>query len=292
MKEQRLLGLLIFLTTFSISAQVKGVVLDSISGKPVAYANIWVENENIGTTSEKNGSFLLDIKEEKNIVFSALGYETKILKSSQIDKVSLIEKIYEMPEIVLEIPQLTKEIEVGDSKKIHHTQLSGDKPWIYGKSFKYEEKFTETPFLKSIIFYTKSNINDAKLKIRVFEMKDSIPADDILYEDIIVTVKKGMKKNKLDVSKYNINFPKDGLLVGLEWLIIDENKYDIVYTIKKQKESFVTYAPSLVINYFDEENSFSYTGGKWLKNFRRKSNDGRDWDNKIMTPAINIVLSN
>jgi hypothetical protein len=284
--------LFLLLTTFSLSAQIKGVVKDSISGKPIAYVNIWIENENIGTTSEKNGSFLLDIKEEKNIVFSALGYETKILKSSQIDKVSLIEKIYEMPEIVLEIPQLTKEIEVGDSKKIHHTQLSGDKPWIYGKSFKYEEKFTETPFLKSIIFYTNSNIKDAKLKIRVFEMKDSIPADDILYEDIIVTVKKGMKKNKLDVSKYNINFPKDGLLVGLEWLIIDENKYDFVYTIKKQKKSFVTYAPSLVINYFDEENSFSYTGGKWVKNFRRKSNDGRDWDNKIMTPAINIVLSN
>ena len=40
----------------------------------------------------------------------------------------------------------------------------------------------------------------AKIKIRIYEVKDSIPTDDILYEDLIVTVKKGMRKNKIDVS--------------------------------------------------------------------------------------------
>ena len=54
--------LFLLLISFSLSAQIKGVVKDSISGKPIAYVNIWVENENIGTTSEENGSFSLDIK--------------------------------------------------------------------------------------------------------------------------------------------------------------------------------------------------------------------------------------
>ena len=67
--------------SFSLSAQIKGVVKDSISGEPIPYVNIWVENETIGTTSELDGSFSLDLKEEKILVFSALGFETKKISS-------------------------------------------------------------------------------------------------------------------------------------------------------------------------------------------------------------------
>lgn len=286
--------LFIFLITFSLSAQIKGVVLDSISGKPIPYANIWVENENIGTTSEENGTFSLNINEEKNIVFSTLGYETKILKSTEIENVFLLEKIYEMPEVVLEVPKLTKEIEIGDSKKIHHSQLSGDKPWIYGKLFKFEDKYSQTPFLKKIVFFSNSKIKNAKLKIRVYNFKDSLPSEDILYEEVIVSVKNGMQKNTVDVSNFNILFPEEGIVIGLEWMIINENKYHFEFKNPKTKktDSFVTYAPSLVINYSEEENSFHFLGGRWLKKRRSISNSGREWDGKIMTPAINLILTN
>ena len=61
--------LLFFFITFSLSAQIRGVVKDSISGEPIPYVNIWVENETIGTTSEANGSFFLEASKQKNIVF-------------------------------------------------------------------------------------------------------------------------------------------------------------------------------------------------------------------------------
>ncbi len=69
--------------TFSLSAQIRGVVKDSITGEPIPFVNIWVENETVGTTSESNGSFSLDIKEEKMLVFSALGYEVKKASSKR-----------------------------------------------------------------------------------------------------------------------------------------------------------------------------------------------------------------
>ena len=75
-----------------------------------------------------------------------------------------------------------------------------------------------------------------------------------------------MKKNKLDVSKYNIKFPEKGLLIGLEWLIVEENKYNFEYSTKKGEKSFVTYAPSLVINYSEIENAYGFRGGRWIKN--------------------------
>jgi hypothetical protein len=285
--------LLYLLISFSVSAQVKGVVLDSISGKPIAYVNIWVENENIGTTSEENGTFLLDLKEGKRIVFSALGYETKTLKSTEIEKVKLYPKVYELEEVVLEIPKKTKELEVGDSKKMNHTYFSGDKPWIYVKLFDFEELYSKTPFLKKIHFYSDSKIKNAKIKIRVFEMNDSLPNFDLLFEDIIVTVKKGMRKNTVDVSKYNIKFPSKGLLIGLEWLIIDENRREYMYKDKENKiKKAITYEPSLVVNYSETENTFRFSGGKWSRNKKYKLDNGLAWDNKILAPAINITLTN
>ena len=73
MKENRLILFFLVVSQFALS-QIKGVVKDSLSGEPIPYVNIWVENETIGTISEKDGSFVLATSSDKNIVFSILGY--------------------------------------------------------------------------------------------------------------------------------------------------------------------------------------------------------------------------
>ena len=78
MKENRLL-ILLLLISVTVMAQVKGIVVDE-SGKPIPYVNIWVENENIGTTSEENGEFSIADAANKNLIFSILGFEKRILK--------------------------------------------------------------------------------------------------------------------------------------------------------------------------------------------------------------------
>ena len=76
----KLIILLLLISQF-ISAQVKGIVIDSISKKPISFVNIWVENENIGTTSEENGTFIINAAESnKNLIFSALGFEKRPYK--------------------------------------------------------------------------------------------------------------------------------------------------------------------------------------------------------------------
>jgi hypothetical protein len=284
--------LFVIFSTSTLSAQISGIVKDSLTKKPIPYVNIWVENENSGTTSNENGLFDLNINDEKRIVFSALGFENKTIASSKTKNVLLNPKIYEFNEVIVENLKKTKELEIGGAKKIHHSHLSGDKPWIYGKLFDYEEQYSETPYIKKVIFYSNSTIKNAKLKIRIFEMNDSIPSNDLLYEEIIITVKKGMKKNSIDVSQNNIKFSKKGVVIGLEWLIIDENKYNYEYKESKIKKSFVTYAPSLVINYEDLENSFRYSGGKWIRSKKYDSKQNKPWDNKVLTPAINLLLTN
>jgi hypothetical protein len=235
----------------------------------------------------------LDIKEEKLLVFSALGYHSK--KATSKNQVILLKpKVFELNEVVVTFPKKTKELEIGEAHKVHISQLSGNKPWIYAKLFNYDIKYKETPFIKKIVFYSNSDIKGAKIKIRIFGFNDSIPTDDLIDEDIIVTVKGGMKKNTIDVSKYNIELPKNGVVIGLEWLIIEENKYFFTYkeTKTKEKVSLENYAPSLVINHSTEEIAFTYSKGKWYKNKRHSSNFMKDWNDKVNTPAINLILTN
>lgn len=293
MIDKRLIFILLIISQFTFS-QIKGIVKDSISGEPIPYVNIWVENENIGTTSEEDGTFIINANEEKKLVFSALGYENKTVSLSKGNKVVLKQKEIQLKEVVIQSRKETKEIEIGNSEKIHHKQLSGDKPWIYAKLFPFKHEYDDTPFVKKIIFYSDSEINNAKIKIRIFEFNDTIPTEDMLQEDLIISVKKGMRKNKIDVEKYNIRFPEKGIVIGLEWLIIDENKFDFEYKDFKSNNTIkvTSYAPSFILNYFDEDNSFSYSGGKWSRRKRVDSKNNKPWDNKLMTPAINLILSN
>ena len=285
--------LLFLFFTFSLSAQIKGVVVDE-NNKPISYVNIWVENESVGTTSQEDGTFSISISNDKILVFSAVGFEAKRVKISDNEKVVLKEVVFKLEEVIIENSKQTKELEIGDMKKIQHTQLSGDKPWIYAKHFNYDSKYNETPFVKTILFYSNSEVKNAKLKIRVFQLQDSIPTNDLIDEDIIVTVKKGMRKNSIDISKYKLKMPKNGLVVGLEWLIIRENFYEFKYKDNKTKKMIVmpNYAPSLVVNFFDKRNSFRYSGGKWYWSHIVKTTSDRPWNNNVMTPAINLILTN
>lgn len=57
----------LYLISCSLSAQIRGVVKDSISGEPIPFVNIWVENETVGTTSEADGTFFLEASKEKTL---------------------------------------------------------------------------------------------------------------------------------------------------------------------------------------------------------------------------------
>ena len=289
MQEKRL-WLLIILWSFSVSAQIKGVVVDE-NNNPIPYVNIWVENENIGTTSEQDGSFSLQLKsQEKNLIFSAIGY--KKLISLFKEKIVLEKEIYKLDEVVIFNLKQTKELEIGDSKKINYSHLSGELPWIYAKYFPFKEEYKETPYLKKIIVFTNSKINKATFKIHLYSMgEDGNPSIDMMNEDILVSVKSGLKVNQIDLSKYKIQIPKQGICVGYEWMIIEDNKYEFEYKDEdKSKHTYITYAPSVICNDVEVEHTFHFSKGKWIKRMLYFSKKESKYI--VSEPAINLILTN
>lgn len=290
MKEKRYL-ILLFLTCFSITAQIKGIVVDD-KNQPISYVNIWIENENIGTTSEKNGEFLIDTTNEKFLVFSAVGFEIKKTKILDNEKVVLETAIYALDDIVIDNRKESKELEIGDSKNTQISHLSGALPWIYAKRFNFVEEYKKTPYIKSVIVFTKSKIKNAKFKLRIFKVNENgFPGVGLLDEDLIVNVKSGFKKNVIDLTKYHLSFPKDGIFIAYEWMIIDENKYIYEFTTKESltKKSSINYAPAVICNEVETDNTFEYREAKWIQRKRFLIRDKSK--ESVLEPAINLILT-
>ncbi len=277
-----ILILILFLKTFWISAQTKGIVVDE-NNLPIPYVNIWVEGENIGTTSEENGSFLLEIKSEKNIVFSVLGYETKIVSSKEINKVVLSLKVLELNEVFVEKRKGKNEAVIGDFSGIQLnsgvTNVGQENVHIWAKFIRFNEKIKEHPFIKSIEFVTESQLKNVLLRIRIINInKEEKPIGDSVDEDILVSVKKGKQNNSIDLTKYNIKIPEEGIFIGFEYLKLEQNKL-------VQNANFMRYEPSI---------KGFFPGGETLVTLDRDGNlrSGISGDYGNVEIALKIKLSN
>lgn len=87
---KRIVLFIFFLCLFTgqLFAQIQGVVKDKTSGDPLPYVNIFYEGKGVGTVSDANGNFKVDkVVEWKELTFSSVGYQTKIVPVTSNTKV-------------------------------------------------------------------------------------------------------------------------------------------------------------------------------------------------------------
>jgi hypothetical protein len=290
MKNKKFWFILFF--GFSLSAQIKGVVVDQL-GKPVSYVNIWVENENISTTSEENGEFTINVTSDKNLIFSSLGYEKQIIKASKAQKVTLNELAFKLDEVVISKRFETREVEIGKVKN-ETFQAFENAPRIDAKYFPYSSKYKKTRYIKQVTVYTDSQIDNATFKIHFYAANlDGSPGEELLNKDYIVAVRKGVLKHKYNVTDFNLKMPKSGIFVGFEKLIIDRNKVE--RSINDSNTSAIStqkiYYPFVLYNFVEKEFVYIFSGGKWIK--QNKENVITTSDKiKVYEPAMDLILTN
>ena len=96
-----------------------------------------------------------------------------------------------------------------------------DTPWKIAQFFPNNDTIKKHPYLKNLTFCTKSEIKKAKIIIHFYDVnEDGTPAKDLLDENFVYEVGKGSKQSVVDLSNLKIKFPKKGLFVGFEWMII------------------------------------------------------------------------
>ncbi len=277
---------------FSVSAQVKGIVVDEFS-KPIPYVNIWVENENNSTTSEENGEFTITCQPNKNLVFSVLGYEKKIVKALEADSVILKISAFELNEIIIAKRFETKEIEIGNVK-IASYQAFENGPRIDLKFFPYLAKYKRTRYIKQVNFFTDCQLEASSFKIHFYSVNaDGSPGEEMLKKDFLVLVKKGVKKTFFNVADFNLKIPKTGIFVGFEKLIIERNKLEKEVVDLNTKATAIQkmYFPYVLYNYVERDFIYTFSGGKWNKQTKQDIANPSD-KMKVYEPAINLILTN
>jgi len=136
-----IIQILILIIPLFYFAQVKGIVLDSISKEKLPYVNIWIPNTDKGTTSNEDGTFLIKPTDSvQTIVFSAIGYQTKRINSGKIKNIVLLNSLTtELEEIELRAKKETKEKRIETFKKSKMYSSWATSPSIVAKLFKYKK---------------------------------------------------------------------------------------------------------------------------------------------------------
>ncbi|MBA9075766.1 MULTISPECIES: carboxypeptidase-like regulatory domain-containing protein [Rufibacter] len=254
-------------------AQTKGLVVDKATKKPVPYANIWVENENLGTTGNEKGEFLFPsvLPKDKTLIISCLGYERR--------RVSVVGNYLrvELTPAAISLQEVTVRKNTRRQKRIlnrldantEFTFGSNGVPWMVAQYFPNQPTYTATPFLDEIALVTSSNIKNASFKMRLLQVtEDGKPGQDLLPVPLLAVAPKGIKTVKLDLSQYNLQLPPKGVFVAFEWLIIPRNRYQNTdpETGLPFASSSVSYEPS-VRSYKPSDkahNGWIYDKGQWL----------------------------
>lgn len=275
------------------------MIFDKETKEKISYVNIWIENENIGTTSNENGAFFIDNSKGEILILSSLGYETMKINLKEVpSKIFLIPKSYELDEVIVSTKKESKEKIIGafQDSEIGFYYATEKNPEIKARLFNYETSYSETPYLKSIKFRVYSDIKKAKFNIRFYSVGDNgQPNKPIYAKNIIGISKKGTKNLEIDLSDLNIYFPEDGLFVSYEWLIIEENEFKTSIPIKNSNKKIekTLYEPKVgLLPVTKNTSSWLYKNGKWEKVDKFKGNSPKSYLDNYGILAVELTLTN
>ncbi len=260
---------------FSQDIFIKGLVLseDSI---PVQYATIYDGSLKSGTFSDSLGRFSISIPSNiKELHISAIGYKNKTITVGQDDNlfdfhIVLLNDTFSLKEVVISSRIFKpKQITLGPRKKIkgaiifcsqlnretglyipNHEQIHGD--------------------IKSIEVYLKKESEETKrlIRLRIYSVDEALyPAKDLLLDNVLLQVKKSKKNQlvKIDLEKYNIPIPSNGIVIVLELVkSTHESYHNNLNKENTEKDKCSTFETILVDN---NTNRFAQwdrvDNGKW-----------------------------
>ncbi|NCA77908.1 MAG: carboxypeptidase-like regulatory domain-containing protein [Alphaproteobacteria bacterium] len=249
MKSFSLLVILNFTFFVSFSQTYSGQIIDTESGKPIPYANIGIVGKNVGTASDANGLFKIELNskfDQDTLGISCIGYMNRkyqirnfkdnILIADKA-KIGLSPRIYQLPDVVI------KPVKI----KIYTLGNYCDPGSAYGNAFYSEQIGTEIGviiklprkkvqgYLQTFRFYVgEFTFEKFPVRLNIYNLKNNKPYENILTEPIYIEIK-SEGEYIIDLKKYNIKLTDD-FFISLEYYKIpDRNKGKLVFCATHRK---------------------------------------------------------
>ena len=270
-------GLILYPTILFSQTGVKGIVTNA-KGEPLPLSNIVVVNTYSGTVTDDKGAFVLEnVNSTDSVRISNVAYQPRTIAVQSLRQADTI--LMAGNEISME------EVVVGDLSKYQREQTLGFSSYTDNGSFRLQpgsqiatyisnEKGTEG-YIKGVLFQLKQIgkcRNSMRLRLLYLDTITSLPAGDILQENILIPSQTLKKANYVDLSKYKIPLPYEGIIVLLEWVFPD-NQCD--------RNGYAVLAANLTVP--SNVVWLNFRDGAW-----KKSNRPRLPNGNFMTPNVGL----
>ena len=213
-------------TDHRISFMLKGRVVDLNNNEGLAYVNIGIPNKNIGTVSQRDGSFQMTIYTEylsDSLLISMAGYQSRILSISRLIHepiltiISLKEKYSELNDVVVTKKSLPVKI-LGNTTTSNFISIGLPLKFL-GSEIGIKINLGENlVLLKKFTFNVSDNrLDTAVFRMNIYNIKKGLPYENVLQKNVLVYVGKNTGLYMLNLSDYKLKM-KGEILLSLEWI--------------------------------------------------------------------------
>lgn len=209
--------------------------MDKQTGKSIPFATVYLLKEQKGSYTDEKGIFTLNLSiPQDTLMISCVGYQTATMlvasTTTQLATIKLTPVNYELQTVeVLPDGKKIERFDIGFFGKRPKTTLRwfhgiGDQIAVYVQNLTEKRGIIETINFTTVKEdektheYRNTNMN-IRLKLWAYDIYTKLPGKNLLIEDVIVHIDKVKRKNyQINISAQNIEFPAEGLFVGIEFL--------------------------------------------------------------------------
>jgi hypothetical protein len=234
--------LLLFLIHQGIHAQTQVSLIDKVTKLPIAYANIWKEKQ-LYRSSDSTGVFNVEQKDMGiEVKITCVGYIDALLTLSEV--MTLEPNAIALNEVKITKRKFEKTVKLGKAKRgdsVYAVQYDAKN----GMSAKFFENTTNAAFINNVKFCAFASTKSRIVNLLFYTVgENGQPKEIINTENISVKIKKGNHIAEVDVSKLAIEFPKEGVFVAIQHLLLEQNKE---YTTPYRPNAFF-YEPTIAVD--------------------------------------------
>ncbi|MDR6563437.1 carboxypeptidase-like regulatory domain-containing protein [Arcicella sp. BE140] len=281
-----------------------GRIIESNSNdKGIPNVTISVVKKNYYSITNENGFFKFDCNkctDSDSIRFSSVGFEQASFSIQSLPKNAMI-KLKESNTILSEVKVSSKNnffIDIGNIDKKSSSSLGsgfmnfGEELALQLPSLNIQEAYiTKVRFFFRKIPTEKNGYKEPfKLNLYAVNENNGMPCISLLPEDILIRAEKSNKWFEIDISKYQISYPPNGIFISMK--ILDEDEYaykaylESVYSVVEKKR--ITKKRYLIPHLCNSVNIY-----KNLKNwkFSKVSKNWQKIDNSFGTFMMGLKLN-
>ena len=226
-----LFAFLLIFTVLNAQHILQGRIIDAFTKEPLPFVNIGVLKKELGTVSNEDGFFFLEVPDlfaKETLRFSMIGFDERDFQVADLEAILLSNNTLVLAEqtTFLEEVVLTAEkkwdTRVSGNSTTSKLLITGFTSNQLGNEIALFVKVKKTPaYIDGIQFSVVENIYpEVRFRVNVYSSDYRFPDENILKENIFITLKQSEGLISVDLKEYDI-LVDDDVFISLEW--IDED---------------------------------------------------------------------